>query len=137
MQQSEKQELLTLPRNEIFCQLFWGHRYQWISHKMDIRHPWQLKIKILGAVLALPAKQHCQFAQFLGKWAKLAVLFRILIFSIVLGAEYSFYVKSIDTYAPKKVDIIIHSQAVCVQTCTNQFSIVRLAEHTYLALLES
>jgi hypothetical protein len=31
---------------------------------------------------------------------------RILIFSIVLGDEYSFYVKSI---APKKVDIIIHS----------------------------
>ena len=34
---------------------------------------------------------------------------RILIFSIVLGAEYSFYVKSIATYAPPKVDIIIHS----------------------------
>ena len=26
----------------------------------------------------------------------------ILIFSIVLGAEYSFYVKSIATYAPQK-----------------------------------
>jgi hypothetical protein len=34
---------------------------------------------------------------------------RILIFSIVLGAKYSFYVKSIATYAPPKVDIIIHS----------------------------
>ena len=33
----------------------------------------------------------------------------ILIFSIVLGAEYSFYMKSIATYAPQKVDIKIHS----------------------------
>jgi hypothetical protein len=32
------------------------------------------KIKILGALLELPAKQHCQFGQF-GKWAGLAVLF--------------------------------------------------------------
>ena len=21
----------------------WGQKYQWISHKIDIRHPWQLK----------------------------------------------------------------------------------------------
>jgi hypothetical protein len=34
---------------------------------------------------------------------------RILIFSIVLGAEYSFNVKSIATYAPPKVNIIINS----------------------------
>jgi len=33
----------------------------------------------------------------------------ILIFSIVLGAEYSFYVKSIANHAPQKVDKIIHS----------------------------
>ena len=39
---------------------------------------------------------------------------RILIFSIALGAEYSVYVKSIATYVPQKVDIIIHSQAVCL-----------------------
>ena len=44
-----------------------------------------------------------------------------MIFSIVLGAEYSFYVKSIATYVPppqkknnnktkqKNIDIIIHS----------------------------
>ena len=59
------------------------------------------KIKILGAVLELPAKQHCQFSSKTAPW--------ILIFSIVLGAKYSFYVKSIATYAPPKVDIIIHS----------------------------
>ena len=36
------------------------------------------KIKILGAVLKLPAKQYCQFGQFgpLGKWDGMAVLFR-------------------------------------------------------------
>ena len=30
-------------------------------------------------------------------------------FSIVLGAEYSFYVKPIANHAPQKVDKIIHS----------------------------
>ena len=34
---------------------------------------------------------------------------RILFFTIVLGAEYLSYVKSIAIYAPQKVDIIIHS----------------------------
>ena len=34
---------------------------------------------------------------------------RILIFSIALGAEYSFYVKFIATYAQQKVDKIIRS----------------------------
>ena len=36
------------------------------------------KIKILGAVSELPAKQHCQFGPFTkksAKWAELAVLF--------------------------------------------------------------
>ena len=33
----------------------------------------------------------------------------ILIFSIVVFAEYSFYVKSIAICAPQRVDIIIHS----------------------------
>ena len=43
----------------------------------------------------------------------------ILIFSIVLGAEYSFYVKSIATYAPQKVDVIIRFLAVCVKVYYN------------------
>ena len=34
---------VTLPRNELLCQLLGGHRWQWISHKMNIRHPGQLK----------------------------------------------------------------------------------------------
>ena len=34
-------------------------------HKMNNWHPWQLKkIKIPGAVLKLPAIQHCRFGQF-------------------------------------------------------------------------
>ena len=41
------------------------HGSQLFSHKMNNWHPLQLKkIKILGAVLELPAKQHCQFGQF-------------------------------------------------------------------------
>ena len=79
-------------------------------------------MKNLGAILELPAKQHCQSSPFTKKsgkmgWIGSAVYLagssktapRILIFSIVLGDEYSFYVKSIATYAPQKVDIIIHS----------------------------
>ena len=59
------------------------------------------KIKILGAVLELPAKQHCQFSPFgpifdvngldwqcyLAGSSKAAP--RILIFSIAIGANYS------------------------------------------------
>ena len=70
---------------------FWG---AWVAMEMNIRHPGQLKKnKILGAVLELPAKQHCQFGPFTKK----------------LGAEYLSYVKSIAIYAPQKVDVIIHS----------------------------
>ncbi len=70
------------------------------------------KIKILGAVLELPTKQHCQFWPiwpnfevnglnwqcYLAGSSKMAP--RISIFSTVLGAKYSFCVKSIATYAP-------------------------------------
>jgi hypothetical protein len=58
------------------------------------------KIKILGAILELPAKQHCQFSPFgpifeangldwhccLAGSSKTAP--RILIFSIAIGADY-------------------------------------------------
>ena len=69
------------------------------------------KIKILGAVLELPAKQHCQFSPFgptfevngldwqccLASSSQGAP--RILIFSIAMGAEYLSCVKSIETHA--------------------------------------
>ena len=61
------------------------------------------KIKILGAVLELPGKQHCQFSPFgpflrccLAGSSKTAP--RILIFSIAIGADYAFYVKTIKTH---------------------------------------
>ena len=64
------------------------------------------KIKILGAVLELPAKQHCQFSPFgpifevngldwqyyLAGSSKMAP--RILIFSIAIGADYSYKMKN-------------------------------------------
>ena len=64
------------------------------------------EIKILGAILELPAKQHCQFSPFTSKLGQSSCLTgssktapRILIFSIAMGADYSFYVKSIATWA--------------------------------------
>jgi hypothetical protein len=32
-----------MPRNELLCQLFGGDRQQWISYKMNIPHPRQVK----------------------------------------------------------------------------------------------
>ena len=50
-----------------------GYRQQWISHKMNIWHPEQLKKKnkILGTILELPAKQQCHFGPFTKKWGKM------------------------------------------------------------------
>ena len=44
--------------------------------KWNLMEFWEIeKIKIMGAVLELPAKHYCWFVQFWGKWAGLAVLF--------------------------------------------------------------
>ena len=70
-------------------------------------------IKILGAVVELPAEQHCQFSPFgplyevntldwqcyLAGSSKTAP--KILIFSMAIGADYSFELISIETYAPQ------------------------------------
>jgi hypothetical protein len=60
------------------------------------------KIKIVGAVLELPAKQHCQFSPFGPFFEVIGVEWqcdlagssktapRIFIFSIAMGADYSF-----------------------------------------------
>ena len=45
------------------------------------------RIKILGAVLGLPAKQHCQFSLFT--------------LSIAMSVDYSIELISIETYAPQ------------------------------------
>ena len=68
------------------------------------------KIKILGAVLELPAKHFCQFLPIqpihhengqgcLDGCSKMAST--ILISSIAMGADYSFQLISIETYAPQ------------------------------------
>ena len=74
--------------------------------------------KILGAFLELQAKQHCQFLPIqpihLKNWpnglnwqcclagsSKMAP--RILIFSMAMGADYSFELISIETYAPQYI----------------------------------
>ena len=71
------------------------------------------KTKILVAVSEIPAKQHCQFSPFgtffavnrlnwqfcLADSSKTAP--RILIFSMAMGANYSFKLISIETYAPQ------------------------------------
>ena len=64
-------------------------------------------MKILVAVLELPAKQHCQSSPFWPNWPNQQCCLagssktapRILIFSIAMGADYSFYVKTIETHA--------------------------------------
>ena len=71
------------------------------------------KIKILGAVLELPAKQHSQFGLSTKKMGQMGWISRqqcylagsseapkILIFSMAMGADYSFKLISIETYAP-------------------------------------
>ena len=73
------------------------------------------KIKILGAVLELPARQHRQSSPYTWKMGQIGQIgssktaTSILIFSILLGVDYSFYVKSIATYASHFWGIIIQS----------------------------
>ena len=71
------------------------------------------KIKILGALLELAAKQHCQFSPFgpafevngldwqFGLDGSSKTAPRILIFSIAMGAYYSFEVKNIEIWGPE------------------------------------
>ena len=67
------------------------------------------KIKILEAVVELPAKQHCQSSQLTSKLGRIDQIGsagswktapRIFIFSIAMSADKLSYVKSIATYAP-------------------------------------
>ena len=64
-------------------------------------------MKILGAVLELPSKQHCQSSPFGPNWPNWQCCLagssktapRIFIFFNSMGADYSFYVKTIETHA--------------------------------------
>ena len=71
---------------------------------MNNLDPWQLKkIKIVVAILELPAKQHCQFSLFSAKMGQMQCCLAgssktvpmVLIFSIGIGADYSFELISI------------------------------------------
>ena len=84
---------------------------------MNNRHPWQLKKSKswFWSYQLNSTADLATLAQFLGKWAGLAVLLagssktapRIFIFSIVLGAKYLSYVKFITTYAVTFLGYII------------------------------
>ena len=84
-----------------------AHRSQWISHKINIRHPEQLKkLKSWATSLTeLPIQpiylkigpNWPNWQCYLAGSSKRAP--RIFIFSIVLGAEYLSYVKSIETHS--------------------------------------
>ena len=84
------------------------------------------KIKILEAVVELPAKQHCQSSPLTSKLGRIDQIGsagssktapRIFIFSIVLGllgAEYLSYVKSIETHAREFLTLNILSKNIFV-----------------------
>ena len=71
------------------------------------------KIKILGAVLELPATQYCQFLPIQPIHLKNGLYWqcclagssktapRILIFSNAMGADYPFELISVEAYAPQ------------------------------------
>ena len=77
------------------------------------------KIKILVSVLELPAKQHCQSSPVTSKLGQIGQsdsavelvapkrLQGLWFFSIAMGADNSFYVKFIATYAPTFFGYII------------------------------
>ena len=97
----------------------WGQKYQWISHKMNIWHPWQLKkSKSWMPFWSYQLNSTANPAHLPQNWAKLAksaVLFRQSLqngtqnfdFFNCHGCQYSFYVKFIATEAPTFFGYII------------------------------
>ena len=86
----------------------WGHRQQWISHKINIWHPGQLKkSKSWEPFWSYQLNSTANPAHSPHNWAKLTVLFSWLLqngsqdfdFFNCMGADYSFNVKSIATFA--------------------------------------
>ena len=80
----------------------WG---QWISHKTNIRHPVQLKKwKSWGTFWSYQLNSTAHPVYLTQNWACLAgtskTTPRILIFSIAMGVDYSFWVKYIAINAP-------------------------------------
>ena len=85
------------------------------------------KMKILGAVLELKDKKHYRISPFTSKLGHIGpyrqsclagsskTAHRILIFSIAMGADYLFYVKTIVTHARAFFKVIIFLQVVCLK----------------------
>ena len=107
---------------------------------MNNRHPWQLKKSKLWGLFCsyqLNGTANSAYSRKNGpnglnwQWclagnSKTAL--RILIFSIVMGAYYSFELISIETYMPPKIlDIINFSLAVCLcNICNNIYQTIIL-----------
>ena len=90
------------------------------------------KIKIPGAVLELPAKQQCQSSPFtskLGQIGQICSAPRILIFSIAMGAEYLFYLKSIATFA-----LTFYGYIILVLASVRERKLLRLSDDCGLTL---
>ena len=102
-----------------------GHRSQWISNKIKIWHPGQLKkSKSWEPFGSYQLNSTANPAHLPQSWANFEVngldwlccltgssqrAPRILIFSIAMGAAYSFYVKTIETHARAFFKVIIFS----------------------------
>ena len=86
---------------------------------MNYWHPWQLKkIKVLGALLKYQLNSNANSAHLSclagsSKWTP-----RILIFSIVMGADKLLYVKAIAIYAPTFLGIY---SVLAIVACTQRF----------------
>ena len=103
-----------------------GHGSQWISNKINIRHLGQLKNST-----ANPAHLPQNWAYFevngldwrccLAGNSQRAP--RILIFSIAMGADYSFYVKTIETHARTFLSLNISAIGTVLGDYLNNFSI--------------
>ena len=75
-----------------------AHGSQWISHKINIRHPEHLKKgKSWEPFWSYQLNSTANPAHLPQNWAKLAP--RILIFSIAMDVDHSFYVKNIENHA--------------------------------------
>ena len=107
-------------------------------------------MKILGAVLELLAKQHCQSIQPIylktgPNWpnrqcwlaGSFKTALRIFIFSIPMGADYSFYVKTIETHAREFLTLNILAIGSVYAThnsswhCLLIFTLIRILQYWY------
>ena len=99
-----------LAHSDILCLKNAGAQISMFSHQMNVWQPWQLKkIKILGAVLDLPARRQCQSSPFTSKIGPNKLNWQCYLagssktdfdfFSIAMVAKPSFYLKSISIQA--------------------------------------